>query len=483
MRETVSSPEFETQTLPSPTATSSGTEPTSIVARTSLVAGSILETDPRFALISALTTQSDPSPEAMPMGSAPTSTVASISAGCGPVGPVEAVEPAEALAPLDPSPPPSLEHPASSTRTPASASVVRRGAPLSIVMRYVLRRSPGRGSVPPGQETATPDASPAPILGPMTEAEGARALFKQVADRVDERLFGVREPLGLVMVGILTGNHVLIDDVPGVGKTTLVRILSTLLGLRFQRVQFTPDLMPSDITGTSVLNLKTNDFEFRPGPLFTQVLLADEINRATPKTQAALLEAMQERQVTVDGQTHPLPDPFFVLATQNPIELEGTFPLPEAQLDRFLLRVKLGYPDEREELRILQTQPSERTLPQEPLADRPPLPELRDAIASIGLEQPVRAYVVALARATRDHPELSVGASPRAVEQMGDAARAFAMLDGRDYVLPDDVKRLAEPVFGHRLVPTTDARIRDRDADEILREILRSVPVPTELDT
>jgi MoxR-like ATPase len=316
----------------------------------------------------------------------------------------------------------------------------------------------------------------------MTEAEGARALFKQVADRVDERLFGVREPLGLVMVGILTGNHVLIDDVPGVGKTTLVRMLSTLLGLRFQRVQFTPDLMPSDITGTSVLNLKTNDFEFRPGPLFTQVLLADEINRATPKTQAALLEAMQERQVTVDGETHPLPDPFFVLATQNPIELEGTFPLPEAQLDRFLLRVKLGYPDEREELRILQTRPAERTLPREPLADRPPLRELRDAIASIGLEQPVRAYVVALARATRDHPELSVGASPRAVEQMGDAARAFAMLDGRDYVLPDDVKTLAEPFFGHRLVPTTDARIRDRDADEILREILRSVPVPTELD-
>jgi MoxR-like ATPase len=192
---------------------------------------------------------------------------------------------------------------------------------------------------------------------------------------------------------------------------------------------------------------------------------------------------MQERQVTVDGHTHPLPDPFFVLATQNPIELEGTFPLPEAQLDRFLLRVKLGYPNEREELRILQTQPAERTLPAEPLADRPPLRELRDAIASIGLEQPVRAYVVALARATRDHPELSVGASPRAVEQMGDAARAFAMLDGRDYVLPDDVKTLAEPVFGHRLVPTTDARIRDRNADEILREILRSVPVPAELDT
>jgi MoxR-like ATPase len=316
----------------------------------------------------------------------------------------------------------------------------------------------------------------------MAEVETARALFKDIADRIDERLYGVREPLRLVMVGILTSNHVLIDDVPGVGKTTLVRMLSTLLGLRYQRVQFTPDLMPSDITGTSVLDLKTNEFEFRAGPLFTQVLLADEINRATPKTQAALLEAMQERQVTVDGETHPLPEPFFVLATQNPIELEGTFPLPEAQLDRFLLRVKLGYPDEREEHRILQTRPSERTLPTEALPERPPLEELRDAIAAIGLEQPVRAYVVALARATRDHPELAVGASPRAVEQMGDAARAFALLDGRDYVLPDDVKALAEPVFGHRLVTTTDARIRDRHVDEILSEVLRSVPVPTELE-
>ena len=314
----------------------------------------------------------------------------------------------------------------------------------------------------------------------MAEPDRARALFKELADRVDERLFGVREPLRLVMVGILTGNHVLIDDVPGVGKTTLVRMLASMLGLRFQRVQFTPDLMPSDITGTSVLNLKSNEFEFRPGPLFTQVLLADEINRATPKTQAALLEAMQERQVTADGTTYPLPDPFFVLATQNPIELEGTFPLPEAQLDRFLLRVKLGYPDAREEERILQTSPADRILPTEPLPEVPPLEEVRASIEAIGLEHAVRSYVIGLARATRDHPELAVGASPRAVEQMGDAARAYAMLDGRDYVLPDDVKALAEPVFAHRLVPTTDARIRDRTAEEILREVLRSVVVPTE---
>ena len=314
----------------------------------------------------------------------------------------------------------------------------------------------------------------------MAGPEDARGLYKQLADRVDERLFGVRDPLRLVMVGILTGSHVLIDDVPGVGKTTLVRMLSSLLGLSFRRVQFTPDLMPTDITGTSVLDLRTNEFEFRPGPIFTQVLLADEINRATPKTQAALLEAMQEHQVTVDGATHPLPEPFFVLATQNPIELEGTFPLPEAQLDRFLLRVQLGYPTEREEERILMTKPSERTLPTEALTAAEPLRDLRELIAAIGLEQPVRRYIVELARATRDHPELSVGASPRAVEQMGDASRAFALLDGRDYVLPDDVKALAEPVFGHRLVPTTDARIRDREVSEILREILRSVPVPTE---
>ena len=316
----------------------------------------------------------------------------------------------------------------------------------------------------------------------MTEQERARALFKELADRVDERLFGVREALRLVMVGVLTGNHVLIDDVPGVGKTTLVRLLAGLLGLEFQRVQFTPDLMPSDITGTSVLNLKTNEFEFRPGPLFTQVLLADEINRATPKTQAALLEAMQERQVTVDRRTYRLPAPFFVLATQNPIELEGTFPLPEAQLDRFLLRIRLGYPDEREEERILQTRPADRELPTGVLDEPPAFDRLRDGIASVGLEHAVRSYVIALARATRDHPELAVGASPRAVEQMGDAARAAALLDGRDYVLPDDVKALVEPVFGHRVVPTTDARIRDRRPDEILREIVRSVPVPTELD-
>jgi MoxR-like ATPase len=314
----------------------------------------------------------------------------------------------------------------------------------------------------------------------MTDAQAARELATELSTRIDERLFGMETPLKLVMVGIVTGSHVLIDDVPGVGKTTLVRMLARLLGLSFQRIQFTPDLMPTDVTGTSVLDMRTNDFAFRPGPLFAQVVLADEINRATPKTQAALLEAMQEHQITVDGVSHPLPEPFFVLATQNPIELEGTFPLPEAQLDRFLLRVRLGYPDEEQEERILTTTPAQRRLPTEPLEGVPAIRDLQDLVAGVALEHPVRRYIVSLARATRDHPELSVGASPRAVEQMGDAARAWSLLDGRDYVLPDDVKLLAEPVLGHRLVPTTDARIRDRTADEILREVLRSVPVPTE---
>jgi MoxR-like ATPase len=314
----------------------------------------------------------------------------------------------------------------------------------------------------------------------MTDPQAARALAADLTERVGERLFGMETPLRLVMVGIVTGSHVLIDDVPGVGKTTLVRLLANLLGLSFQRVQFTPDLMPTDITGTSILDLRTNEFAFRAGPIFAQVVLADEINRATPKTQAALLEAMQERQVTVDGVSHPLPEPFFVLATQNPIELEGTFPLPEAQLDRFLLRVRLGYPAEDQEERILTATRAQRTLPTDALPGVPAIRDLQDLVGGVGLEHPVRRYIVSIARATRDHPELAVGASPRAVEQMGDAARAWAMLDGRDYVLPDDVKMLAEPVFGHRLVPTTDARIRDRTADEILREVLRTVPVPTE---
>jgi MoxR-like ATPase len=314
----------------------------------------------------------------------------------------------------------------------------------------------------------------------MTRPDDAGVFFAALSERVDARLFGVRDALRQVLIGILTDAHVLIDDVPGVGKTTLIRMLASALGLRFARVQFTPDLMPSDITGTSVLNLRTQDFEFRPGPIFAEVLLADEINRATPKTQAALLEAMQERQVTVDGVTYPLPVPFFVLATQNPVELEGTFPLPEAQLDRFLLRVAMGYPDAEDEERILTMGREGRVIPSTPLPDAPDLADLRRQVDGVRLEQPVRRYIVGLARATRSHPDLQVGASPRSVEHMGDAVRARAFLDGREYVLPDDVKSLAGPVLTHRLVLTTDARIRDRRPEEVLAEVLEQVPVPVE---
>jgi MoxR-like ATPase len=306
-------------------------------------------------------------------------------------------------------------------------------------------------------------------------------LYRALDDRVGTRLYGMSEPLRHVVIGILTGSHVLIDDVPGVGKTTLVRILASSLGLSFSRIQFTPDLMPTDITGTSVLDRRTDTFEFRRGPAFAHVVLADEINRATPKTQAALLEAMQERQVTVDGASHQLPDPFFVLATQNPIELEGTFPLPEAQLDRFLLRIRLGYPDEEQEQRILERTSQTRDIPDDPMVDLPPLNALRAAVDEVRIEAPVRRYIVSIAAGSRAHPELAVGISPRAVEQMGDAARAAASLEGRAFVIPDDVKLLAPAVFTHRLVATMDARIRDRTPDEILTEIMRSVPVPTEL--
>jgi MoxR-like ATPase len=317
----------------------------------------------------------------------------------------------------------------------------------------------------------------------VTQPGSGRELFDALADRVEVRLFGVREPLQLLMIGILTDAHVLLDDVPGVGKTTLVRTVASLLGLQFQRVQFTPDLMPSDITGTSILNMKTQEFEFRPGPIFTQVLLADEINRATPKTQAALLEAMQERQVTADGVSYPLPDPFFVLATQNPIELEGTFPLPEAQLDRFLLRVRIGYPSAEDEGRILESPRARRVAATAALEDGLDLAGLFEQVDAVRIERPVRTYVVSLARATREHPDLRVGASPRAVEHMGDACRARALLAGRTYVLPDDVKSLAGSVWGHRLVLTTDARIRDRSAEDALADVLDSVPVPAEFQS
>jgi MoxR-like ATPase len=271
----------------------------------------------------------------------------------------------------------------------------------------------------------------------------------------------------------------LIEDVPGTGKTVLAKSVSKSVGCRFQRIQFTPDMLPTDVTGVSVYNQKTSEFEFRPGPIHAQIVLADEINRATPKTQSALLEAMEERQVTVDGQTHLLEPPFMVLATQNPIEYEGTFPLPEAQLDRFLLRIQLGYPSKEDELEILDRQqhihPIEKL---EQAVDVDELLVIQQAIKDVYLDPLVREYIVEIVRRTRIHPDVYLGASTRGALAIFRLCQARAGLFGRDYVLPDDVKALAEPALGHRIIVGPAARIKDIEPAAIVQDILENLPVP-----
>jgi len=312
-------------------------------------------------------------------------------------------------------------------------------------------------------------------------SNGAADLGHAVAEQVGRVIVGKAEQTRLVTAALLAGGHVLLDDVPGVAKTLLVRTFAASLGLSFARLQCTADLLPADVTGSTVFDQQHGTFQFRPGPLFANVVLADEINRATPRTQSAFLEAMEERGVTVDGTTHALPQPFIVLATQNPIELKGTFPLPEAQLDRFLLRLRMGYPSAAEETQML-----ERFRAGDPLADvqavavADVLPAVRAAVRDVHVADDVAGYVVALARATRETPLLRLGASPRASLALLHAAQAWAALDGRDYVTPDDIQALIAPVLAHRLLLSRDAVIERRDPDEVLREIAAAVPVPAE---
>jgi MoxR-like ATPase len=292
---------------------------------------------------------------------------------------------------------------------------------------------------------------------------------------------GKRETVDQLLVAVLCRGHVLIEDVPGVGKTLLARSLAATMGCSFRRVQFTPDVLPSDVTGSNVFDQRTSEFSFRPGPIFTQVLLADEINRATPRAQSALLEAMEERQVTVDGQTMSLPEPFLVLATQNPIELEGTFPLPEAQLDRFLLRVHPGYPSVEEEDAMIRRfesgDPLSRLTPEVGAADVLALQGARDAI-HVGDE--VRAYLLQVVRSTRSDERVALGASPRAALALNRAVQANALLAGRNFAVPDDVKALTPAVLAHRLIRSTDARLRGHTAEAVLATVLDTVPVPVE---
>ncbi len=300
-----------------------------------------------------------------------------------------------------------------------------------------------------------------------------------VQTNVARVIVGKGEATELLLVSLLVEGHVLIEDVPGIGKTTLAKALARSLDMSFARIQFTPDLLPSDVTGLSIFNQKTQEFEFRPGPVFSQILLADEINRATPRTQSALLEAMQERQVTADGQTYPVPRPFLVLATQNPIELEGTFPLPEAQVDRFLMQVKLGYPTEAEEDEVLL-----RYQADDPLAELAPVAAAGDVLAlqrgarEIHVNGDVRHYILQVARATRAHPAVDLGVSPRGTLALFKASQALAALRGRDYVIPSDVQHLCGPVLTHRVHVSPQIRLRGRTPAQVVAEITDAVPVP-----
>jgi MoxR-like ATPase len=304
---------------------------------------------------------------------------------------------------------------------------------------------------------------------------------RRLRDNIQKVIVGKDEPILLTLVSVLCEGHVLIEDVPGIGKTTLARALAGSLGLSYRRIQFTPDLLPSDVTGLSWFNQKKQEFEFRPGPLVSQVVLADEINRATPRTQSALLEAMQERQVTVDGLTRPQPRPFLVLATQNPIELEGTFPLPEAQIDRFLLRVKIGYPSEVEENNILERFRSDDPLEEvKAVTTAEEVLQLQEQRKDIRVEESIRNYIVKVARATREHAEIELGASPRATLALYQTSQAWAAIQGREYVLPDDVKFMAPHVLTHRLMISPQAQLRGRRPEEMVADIVEAVPVPVE---
>ena len=306
-----------------------------------------------------------------------------------------------------------------------------------------------------------------------------------VIDEILGAVIGERAFMETVMVGVLSRGHVLLEDVPGTGKTLTASSLATALGLEFSRIQFTPDLLPSDVTGTHIFNERDRTFEFSEGPIFANVVLADEINRAPPKTQAALLEAMQEQQVTVDGDTHPLPEPFFVIATQNPVEQEGTFELPEAQVDRFQIKTTLGYPEEEGEVELLRRRAARdvETPTVESVLDIESVRALRQVAETVHTDEDVLTYIARLGRATRTHPQVDVGVSPRGTQKLFESARARAVLDARSYVTPDDVKRVAEPVLAHRIVLKPEAAIEGIDRASIVRDVLDDVPVPTvELD-
>jgi MoxR-like ATPase len=313
------------------------------------------------------------------------------------------------------------------------------------------------------------------------EIQRASETCADVLDAISTAVIAERSFLETVLIGVLSRGHVLLEDVPGTGKTLTARSVATALGLSFSRIQFTPDLLPADVTGTNIYDERERDFEFSSGPIFANVVLADEINRAPPKTQAALLEAMEEGQVTVDGETHELPSPFFVIATQNPVEQEGTFTLPEAQIDRFVVKSAIGYPDLDGEIELLRRRAgrTEQSPHVESLLDRDAVVGLRDAPELVRVDDDLLRYMAELTRATRTDRRVRIGVSPRGTQRLFEAARANAVIDGRAFVTPDDIKRVAQPVLAHRLVLTPDARVEDVDKSAVVGDVLGSVSVPT----
>jgi MoxR-like ATPase len=313
----------------------------------------------------------------------------------------------------------------------------------------------------------------------VQDLKRAEAISQRIISNVKKVIIGKDSAVDLSVVALIAGGHALIEDVPGVGKTMLARSLARSTGCSFKRIQFTPDLLPSDVTGVFIYNQRTSTFDFRPGPILSQVVLADEINRATSKTQSALLEAMEEHQVTVEGVTHTTPRPFMVMATQNPVEYEGTFPLPEAQLDRFMLRITLGYPSIEEEIAILEQQQLAHPIDSlEPVTRPEEVLEVQMAVRQVYVDQLIRQYVVSIADASRKVPDVSLGASPRASLHLFRAAQALALIRGRDYVLPDEVKELAPAVIAHRIIVAPQARMRGMDPRQVVQSVLNQVPVP-----
>ncbi|WKU07303.1 MoxR family ATPase [Micromonospora sp. HUAS LYJ1] len=318
--------------------------------------------------------------------------------------------------------------------------------------------------------------TPAPLSQP--EVQGFAALAARLAENVNAVVLGKPEVVRLALTALFAQGHVLLEDVPGVGKTTLARAVAATVQGQWRRIQFTPDLLPSDVSGVTIFNQASRGFEFHPGPVFANIVIADEINRASPKTQSALLEVMEERTVTVDGVRHPVPQPFLVVATQNPVEMDGTYRLPEAQLDRFLVKLSVGYPDEAVEVEVLRGATVRSPDSLQPVTDTATVGEMVRMARRVHIAEPLYGYAVRLATATRQHPQVRVGVSPRGVIALTRAACAYALIDGRGWIMPEDLKALVEPVFAHRLLLTADAQVRGVTAADVLRQAVASVPVP-----